>query len=130
MAALLAYFYSPLSTSDEEEQVQRYPKSSTFGGLLYPGDRRAAKIGSPPSGSILVKTAGNALQAVDRQAVSPQQQEHPIVAMGIPVANPTNATPESATAENTVDSDLLLQQESSSEKDEDFEMVPRMKNMV
>jgi hypothetical protein len=130
MAALLAYFYSPLSTSDEEEQAQQYSRASTFGGLLYPGDRRAVKIGSPPSGSILVKTGGNALQAVDRQAASQQQPEHPSVAMGVPVANTTTATREFATAENTMDSDLLLQQESSSSEDEDFEMVPRMKNMV
>jgi hypothetical protein len=75
-----------LLRSSEEEPVQAQPLCGD--GSWYPGARRTflATGGDPPQDTVLVKTAGNALQAVPRTIV---EEAGPLVSVSVP----PNVTP-------------------------------------
>jgi hypothetical protein len=63
--------YKLLDTSDILLRVDGEPLYPTATGdrTEYPGNRRTVAPGGPPPGSVLVKTGGNALRAIDRELV-------------------------------------------------------------
>mmetsp|Transcript_5755 Transcript_5755/g.9086 ORF Transcript_5755/g.9086 Transcript_5755/m.9086 type:complete len:124 (-) Transcript_5755:231-602(-) len=59
--------YKLLDTYDTLLDAKPLYPQATAESKNYPGARRQVLDGKPPSGSILVKTGGNALQAIDRE---------------------------------------------------------------
>ena len=68
------YDYKIICTEEEEREEDDFGKGGTKQSsssrsdshqLHYPGNRRTCLNGGPPRGTVLVKTGGNALQAVD-----------------------------------------------------------------
>lgn len=73
-------YYLPVST--DEKAAQERCRSD---GKEYPGNSRAVSTGSPPTDSVLLKTGGNALIAVDRTVASSKDM--------VAVSVPWNVTP-------------------------------------
>ena len=88
--------YTLLQTTVEGKEVVAYP-STTISVLKgdsswYPGNRRPALSDSgPPPNSILLPTAGNALQAVDRSVLEYVKKEE-LVAVSVPDNMPPGST--------------------------------------
>ena len=85
------YDYKLISTEAEEEEDNfdkggTKPSSSGIGDhhqLHYPGNRRTCLNGGPPSGTVLVKTGGNALQAVDMKSANCEDVVSVVIPEGI-----------------------------------------------
>jgi hypothetical protein len=71
MTAITEY---KLISADEGVTRGQSPLPSNTDWRLYPGDRRGDGVVScgPPAGSLLLKTGGNALQAIDRDILDKQ----------------------------------------------------------
>ena len=75
MTSFMSAFYEPLAKSEDDKITIPHNWQD------YPALRPSSLVGvPPPSNTVLVKTGGNALQAVDRQAL---QQEN-VVAVTVP----------------------------------------------
>lgn len=73
--------YAPLSTVEGEY----VPPPTDRSRWVYPGMRRFPPPGTgPPPDSILVRTGGNALQAVKRQVLEKQMDQQQLIAATVP----------------------------------------------
>jgi hypothetical protein len=72
--------YKLLETNDTLVDGKPLFPQTSLDDKAYPGLRRQVLDGKPPSGSILVKTGGNALQAIDRDTA----QQKGIVCVVVP----------------------------------------------
>ena len=77
--------YKLLETNDTLVDGKPLFPQASLDEKAYPGLRRQVLDGKPPSGSILVKTGGNALQAIDRDAA---QQKGIVCVVVPPGSNP------------------------------------------
>ena len=73
------YEYKILSTDDEVLRGNQPTSSSQ----LFPGTRRTYLGAGVPNGSVLVKTGGNALQALDQQSASSENFVSAVVPKGV-----------------------------------------------
>ena len=73
------YEYKILSTDDEVLSGNKPTSSSQ----LFPGARRTYLGAGVPKGSVLVKTGGNALQALDQQSTSSENVVSAVVPKGV-----------------------------------------------